>query len=187
MDTFEEMREQLQLLHHKIDGQEIVDERHIRRAVGMRVRSINRQAAVMLFMSLFAIPYSAWALRFIGLSWPFAVVTMAFLAVALFYTAWSHRKVRSSQLATEPLREVARRVARMKRRYARWLYFSIPFLVGWVSWFACEIMGNTDIPYSERIGVMTGAAIGGLTGIVLGFMAYRRTQRLAREILEQIQ
>lgn len=187
MDTFDEMREQLQLLHHKIDGQEIIDDRHIRRAVSTRMRSLNRQAAAMLLLSLFAIPYCAWAIRFVGLSWPFAVVTKVFLSVAFFYTAWSHRRVRSSVLSTEPLCEVARRVARMKRRHARWLYFSIPFLVGWVSWFACEIMGDTAIPYNERVGVMTGAAIGGLAGVVLGFWAYRRTQRLAREILEQIQ
>lgn len=187
MGTFDEMREQLRLLHHKIDGQEIIDDRHIRRAVSTRMRSVNRQAAAMIVISIFAIPYCAWAFRFIGLSLPFAVVTMAFLVVALSYTAWSHREVRSSLLSTEPLREVARRVARMRRRHARWLYFSIPFLVGWVSWFAYEIMRDTAIPYGERVGVMTGAAIGGLAGAVLGFLAYRRTQRLAREILEQIQ
>lgn len=187
MDTFEEMSGQLKLLHEKINGQVVVDDRHIRRAVSTRMRSINRQAAVMLAISLFAIPYCAWAFHYIGLSWPFAVVTMVFLAIALCYTAWSHRGVRCSLLATEPLNEVARRVAYMKKRYARWLYFSIPFLIVWLCWFAYEIMGDEALPHSERIGVMSGAALGGVAGTILGILAYRRTQRLAREILEQVQ
>lgn len=174
------------MLHNKIEEQVVVDDRHIRRVVNTKMRSINRQAAVMLVISLFTIPYCAWAFCYIGLSWPFAVVTMMFLAIAIFYTAWSHRGVRSTLLATAPLREVAHRVAIMKQRYARWLYFSIPFLVGWLCWFAYEIINNTAIPYNERISVMTGAAIGGIAGTVLGIMAYRRKQRLVNEILEQI-
>lgn len=187
MDTLDQMKEQLKLLHNLLDQQPIVNDRHIRAAIHRSMHAINRQALALAVVGVIAIPYCAWVLHWLGLSWPLDIVTVAFIALSLAYNLWAHSGVKRSRLETEPLRQVAWRVARMKQRYARWLYFSVPFQLVWMGWLVYELLYRTDWPMDERIGVAGAALVGGLIGAILGLIAYRRTQRLARNILAQIE
>lgn len=186
MDTLDQMKAQLQLLHNLLDGQPIVSDRLIRAAIHRKMNAITRQALLLSAVSVVGIPYCLWAFHTLGLSWPLGIVTILFLIISLAYRLWAHSGVRAHRFATEPLRQVAARVARMKQRYARWLYFSVPFLIVWMSWLAYELLYRVSIPEEERLAVLCGALTGGLVGAILGIIAYRRTQRLARAILDQI-
>ena len=54
-----------------------------------------------------------------------------------------------------------------------------------MSWFVWEIFRTVDNE-SQRMGMLCGAAIGLVVGGGVGIYSYRRTQRKAREIIEQI-
>ena len=84
------------------------------------------------------------------------------------------------------LAEIGRRTARMKMLQARWLRFSIPFLIVWISWFAYEILTQAGVSREERTGILIGGAVGGVLGGIAGVVTYRRSQRLAAEIIEQV-
>ena len=187
MDTLQQMKEQMQLLHDKLDQQPIVSDRLIRTAIRQRLHAIRRQALLLSAITVIGIPYCLWAIHMLGLPWSFAIATTIYLTISLGYRYWTHRGVNASCLTTEPLRQVALRVTRMKKRHARWLYFSALFLPLWMGWFAYELIHNQTIPAEEHISVLAGAIVGGLIGAVIGYMAYRRTQRLARNILKQLQ
>ena len=45
-------------------------------------------------------------------------------------------------------------------------------------------MTLAGVSADERKGILVGGAIGGIVGGILGYFNYRRTQRLASEILE---
>ena len=62
----------------------------------------------------------------------------------------------------------------------------IPFLICWIVGFAYEIMSLTGVSLEERRAILIGGAIGGLIGAIFGIISYRRTQRLANEILNDI-
>lgn len=186
-DELELMRRQLGLLHQKLDDQTIVNDRLVRSIVQGKVKTINRSAAVIAVVALVSIPYCLWVfLHLLHTSVAFAVVTILFLTVAVAYDRFTFRGFSTNDMARLPLAEIARRTLRMKRLYARWLCFSLPFLAVWILWFAYEVMVLIEVSADERRGILIGGAIGGLVGGIFGFMAYRKNQRLAREILEQV-
>lgn len=185
MDRLDEMKQQMELLRGKLDKQEIVSENLIRRVVKQKVHSLQREAAVKGAISLLCIPYCYWTLGNVGFSAAFTAATVVFIVVGLFYTWYAHRGLRAKEVVSASLCEVARRTAQLRLLYARWLRFSIPFLFLWMSWFVWEIFRTVDNE-SQRMGMLCGAAIGLVVGGGVGIYSYRRTQRKAREIIEQI-
>lgn len=187
MDTLEQMKEQLRLLQDKLDRQTLVSERMLRAVVGHKVHALNRQALQIALVGVLGIPYCLWSFGMLHLSVPFQAVTVAFLALAVGYTWFSHRGLGSSSMSRASLCQVGQRVARMKLLYARWLRFSLPFLGIWLSWFTWEILQQMEYSMEYRVGILCGGAVGGLIGGFCGWLSYRRTQRLARAILDEIE
>lgn len=185
IDPLHEMKSQLTLLRQKLDEQKLVNDRLLRKTVNTKVHSLNRDALIIGIVGLVGVPYTIWSFDFIGISWPYAIVTAAFLLLAVGYTRYSHRELGAELLARCTLAEVGRRIARMKMLYARWLRFSIPFLFVWFCWFLYEIWG-LPLPEGEKWSMICGGTIGGLIGGGIGIFSYRRTQRIASEILNQI-
>ena len=186
MDTLEEMKEQLTLLHHKLENERIVNDRLIRRVISRNAGRINRDGLFITLVAALGIPYCIAIFWWMGISWAFTIVTSLFFIIAIVYTRYNLNMVRTEHLAACTLAEVTQRIVRMKRLYARWLRFSIPFLIIWAIWFAYEIMSLVGTSAEERRAILIGGAVGGAIGIVLGITTYRRTQRLANEILDGI-
>ena len=139
---------------------------------------------MLTIVTVVAVPYCAGLFWWMHLSLAFTVVTVLFLVVAIVYTFYAHRGIRTSELINCSTAEVTQRIGRMKLLYARWLRFSIPFIICWLAWAAYEVMTLAGVSADERKGILVGGAIGGIVGGVLGYVMYRRTQRLASEILE---
>lgn len=184
-NTIDEMKVQLQLLRHKLNDQKIVNDRLLQQIINRNVRRINRDTLIMTIVTVVAVPYCAGLFWWMHLSLAFTVVTVLFLVVAIVYTFYAHRGIRTSELINSSTAEVTQRIGRMKLLYARWLRFSIPFIICWLAWAAYEVMTLAGVSADERKGILVGGAIGGIVGGVLGYFNYRRTQRLASEILEQ--
>ena len=186
MDTLEEMKEQLALLHQKLDNERIINDRLVRRVISRNAGRINRDGLFITIIAAIGIPYCIFAFSWMGISWLFSAVTAVFLLVAIIYTYYSHRMMRTEHLAACTLAEVTERIVRMKLLHARWLRFSIPFLIVWAIWFANEILSLTGTTDEERHAILIGGVVGGVIGAVMGIITYRRTQRLANEILDEI-
>lgn len=184
-NTIDEMKVQLQLLRHKLNDQKIVNDRLLQQIINRNVRRINRDTLIMTIVTVVAVPYCAGLFWWMHLSLAFTVVTVLFLVVAIVYTFYAHRGIRTSELINSSTAEVTQRIGRMKLLYARWLRFSIPFIICWLAWAAYEVMTLAGVSADERKGILVGGAIGGIVGGILGYFNYRRTQRLASEILEQ--
>ena len=186
MDTLEEMKEQLALLHQKLDNERIINDRLVRRVISRNAGRINRDGLLITIIAAIGIPYCIFAFSWMGISWLFSAVTAVFLLIAIIYTYYSHRMMRTEHLAACTLAEVTERIVRMKLLHARWLRFSIPFLIVWAIWFANEILSLTGTSDEERHAILIGGVVGGIIGAVMGIITYRRTQRLANEILDEI-
>lgn len=186
MDDLDKMKEQFSLLHQKLDQERIVNERLLRRVVNTNVSRINRDRLIITLIAAISIPYCIFVFWWMHVSWLFTIITALFLLLALLYTQYAHRKLRPADMAVCTLSEVAQRIVRMKLLYARWLRFSIPFIICWIVGFAYEIMTLTGVSIEERRSILIGGVIGGVFGAIFGIASYRRTQRLANDILNDI-
>lgn len=186
MDELDKMKEQLNLLHQKLDQERIINDKLVRRVVSHNVSRINRDRIFITLVAIIGIPYCTIVFRWLQMSWTFTIITALFLLIAIVYTQYAHQHLRPTDIANSTLSQTAHRIARMKMLYARWLRFSIPFIICWIVGFAYEIMTLTGISADEQHGLLIGGAIGAIIGAIIGIIAYRRTQRLANEIIDQI-
>ena len=182
---FEEMRQQLNLLNKKLNKQSIINEKLIRRSMREKIQVIGRDAYLQCVVAIVATPLCVSIYWTQGMSLPFCIVTALFLIGAVIYTYWMHKGLRSNDLLTGELIQASQRIHRYKLLEARWLRFSIPFIIVWLGWMSVEIylMSST----TEYIGYLCGGLFGLLLGGLWGTHFYRRSQRISSEVLQQIE
>lgn len=180
----EQMRAQLNLLKGMLEKETIVNERLIRKAMKEKVSSLNRDAIVIAIVALVGIPYCTFVFaNMMNISWWFIGVTDVFFLIAIIYTYISHKDIRAKELMDGNLIEVSRKIERMRRMYANWLKFSIPFVILWFAWFMFELLGrNAD----DGVPFAIGGIIGGIIGGCVGVCQYCRTRKKTLEVIMQI-
>ncbi len=187
MDTqLEEMRQQMQTLKNKLSKQEIVNDKMIRRSMRNTAGNINRRYLVIMILCLLMIPYSYWAFVMLsGFSIPFWIFTCIVMLVCLGGTYYNSRKLRDSDMMTQNLVDVGRRMARAKKFDANWLLVGIPMIIVFMGWFMYEsYLLHEDAFYN---GLFWSGCIGGVIGTIGGFCLHFKTQRQYQDIIDQIE
>ena len=186
MDSRElmEMKEQLSILNQKLEKEKIVNDRMMRRATKEKISKMQRHALIKAIAIACAIPYTHFVTHWLGISPWFCASTFALLAIALYADFRIHRNLRANEAMQGNLMDVRKKVLHIKQDYRDWIKFSIPILIVWLTWFVYEICQNPDIPQEA---IFTGIASGGVFGGIIGFLEYRKIQRSADEILQQIE
>ena len=179
----EQMKEQLSMLKSKLDKEMIVNDRLMRSIMNQKMKKINRERWMISSIILLGIPYCTWCFMFIlNMSLVFTIVTDIFMSIALVYTYLMHKDVKKNELMEGNLIEVSHKMIKIKRMQANWLKFSIPFVVVWLSWFVIENLNGINAKY-----IIIGGSVGAVIGGIIGTMSYRRTRRMATEIIKQIE
>ena len=182
----ENMRQQMTTLKNKLNQQEILNDRLMRRSMRNEVNTIARRYYVIMAVGLFMIPYGYWCfVKLSGLSIFFWIVTSIFMLVCVGATFFTLRKINDPNLMNHNLVEARKKVASAKKFEANWLFFGIPAVVLWLGWFLYEVyqihggaIGN---------GIFWGGCIGGIIGAICGLSINFRTQRQYQDIIDQIE
>ncbi|MBQ9668955.1 MAG: hypothetical protein IJV45_09495 [Prevotella sp.] len=182
----ENMRQQMEMLKKKLEQQEIVNDRIMRKSMKRNVSSINRRNLSVCILALFMIPYCYWAFIVLAhFSLAFWIATALFFLVCIGYTYYNTKDLIRPGLMEEDLVEVRRKVARAKKLDSQWLLIGIPLVVLWICWFAYEAyrVNGAD----GLMGFGFAALIGGTVGAIIGFRIHFKTQRQYQEIIDQIE
>ena len=182
----ENMRQQMTTLKNKLNKQEIVNDRLIRRSMKNEVNTITRRYYIIMAVGLFMVPYGYWCfVKLCGLSLFFWIVTSIFMLVCAGATYYTLRKINDPNLMNRNLVEARRKVASAKKFEANWLFFGIPAVVLWLSWFLYETYQINGGAYSN--GFFWGGCIGGIIGAICGLSTNFKTQRQYQDIIDQIE
>ena len=186
-NEFEEMKAQLVLLNKKLEQETIVNERLIRRSMKEKASSLRRKAIIESVVSLIMIPYFIWVMpQLIGLSTGFCMFVCFMLALALGYNYYIHSHFRPDEFVYGDLIKAKKDTLMLKKFYANWLKFiGIPFIIVFLGWFAFEI--KQHFQGEELQSILGGMAIGLVLGVIIGTYRYLKTQRMADDILTQIE
>ena len=183
---FENMRQQMTTLKNKLNKQEIVNDRLIRHSMKQTAGNISRRYYMIMALCLLMIPYSYWAfVKLNGLSIPFWIFTCIGMLICGGGTFYNSRKLSDSNLMTNNLVDVRRRMARAKKFDADWLFIGIPFAIVFLGWFMYEsYLLHPDAFFN---GLFWAGCIGGTLGAIWGFSLHFKTQRQYQEIIDQIE
>ena len=183
-----EMREQLAALKKQLDTQEIVNDRLIKEAMLGKLSSMNRSAIWMCAVCLIMIPLGYLNFQRLGHSIAFCVATSVLFVICLVATISSHYRLRKRDIRNGDLITTYTEVARMRKIYKSWHYWSIPMLVLWFGWMEYEIyvnMAQEDL--TLLLTVSCSAIFGGIIGGIIGLRIHKRTLRTADDLLRQIE
>ena len=181
----ENMRQQMTTLKNKLNHQEIVNDRLIRRSMRNEVNTIARRYYIIMAVGLLMVPYGYWCfVKLTGLSIFFWIVTSIFMLVCAGATYYTLRKINDPNMMNRNLVEARKKVASAKKFEVNWLFFAIPAVVLWLGWFLYEVyqihggaIGN---------GFIWGGCIGGIIGAICGLSINFNTQRQYQDIIDQI-
>ena len=135
----ENMREQMNTLKKKLNEQEIVNDRIIRKSMRNTANNIKRRYYAIMALTLLMIPYTY--VVFIlnqGLSMAYWIGTSILMLLCAGATYYNSLNVSSSNMMSNNLVEVGQKMARAKKFDANWLFFGIPAVIVWLAWLTWE-------------------------------------------------
>lgn len=183
---FENMRQQMTTLKNKLEKQEIVNDRLMRRSMKNEVNTIARRYYIIMAVGLLMVPYGYWCfVKLGGLSLFFWIVTSIFMLVCVAATFYTLRKINDPNMMNHNLVEARKKVASAKKFEANWLFFGIPAVVLWFAWFMYESYQLHGGALSS--GFFWGGCIGGIIGAICGLSLNFKTQRQFQDIIDQIE
>ena len=183
--NLEEMRQQMTILKNKLEKQEIISDRMLRKAMKKNVVDINRRYLIIATVGLLMIPYGYWAFVMMGgMSIDFWLVCSFGMVVSFCYTLWNGKDLRDKHLLETDILTARKKVARAKKRDHEWLKFGIPFGILFIIYFAYEayrLYGAEGEWHMLIVGVICG-----LIGCAVGVKLHFSTQRKYQDIIDQI-
>lgn len=181
----ENMRQQMQTLKNKLNKQEIVNDRLMRRSMTKEVNNITRRYYIIMGLCVLMVPYGYWSFVVLShLSIPFWIATSIIMLVCASATFYNTRKISDPGLMNHSLLEASKRVASAKKFDSNWLLVGIPMIILWLCWFFYETYQQN---HDYANGFFWGGVIGGTIGAIMGFSLHFKTQRQYQEIIDQIE
>ena len=184
--NLEEMRQQMTTLKNKLNQQEIVNDRLIRRSMRNEVNSITRRYNIIMAIGILMVPYGYWCfVKLVGLSVFFWIATSIFMLICAGATFYNSRKISDPGLMSHSLVEARKKVASAKKFESNWLLFGIPAVILWMGWFFYEIYQIQGGDFYN--GFFLGGCIGGIIGAIIGIKLHFKTQRQYQDVIDQIE
>lgn len=193
-NELEQMREQMQVLREKLDKQEIINDKMIRRSINAKMSWIKKY----VYFEFFLLPVIA--LAWLGIKYIFDLSWWNYAFIIVISTVdviWDYRinvaSLKADEVQTNSLTSTMQKLLEMKQIRAKSFYIMFPALCVWLIWVGIEMWQNLryvvnldDFRAGMAYGGFVGLIIGGILGIIFAFRIYFKMQRTNDEVIEQI-
>lgn len=183
LHELDDMRSQLNLLKQKLNKEEIVNEKLMRKVTSERLSKIKRDNKITALLTAVFTPVNIYILCEVGMSVPFTIVTTLYMLLCLWMSVYSRRGINPADVINGNLVTTKKNMLRYKSLSNRWLMCAIPFLLIWFSWLIYELSAfATDF----NKGAIAGGCIGAVAGTVLGIIYYRKSKKNLDSAIQEI-
>ncbi len=185
-NELEEMRQQLAILHNKLEQQTLVNNDLIRRAISDKYKGLTRQRISSTIVAILSMPMLFLIFNKLGLSLAFIIYTELMLIIALIMEYLNHRELNARDFLVEDIRTVSRKFQTNKKNETKRLYISISMLMVFFVWYAFELPlpENMD-SWSGLLGVIS-CAFATVAGIIAAYIIHKRNQKKLQQIENQL-
>ena len=182
MDHMEELKQQFAILTDKLESQEINNERLLRTVMKTKMKSINKYYYWLFFLGLPIIILCFQTFYCKGQVSLLFYVSTVLLAVLDTICGMVINKMGNNQWQEADLLTARQTLVQMKQRRKKGEIISIPLVIIWLSFFVLEVFRSS----ANAFMLSTFAVIGGLIGVGIGLLAYRKMQRTNDELIREI-
>jgi hypothetical protein len=185
----DELREQLALFKHRLDQQEIISDRLMRRSMNARISIFTKWSVISDIAGLLLMCLIVPLLHKIGVSWSLGIILIIGILIELAYNISCHRRLQRLFAEGNDLLTVRRGLLKFKKAERLQLLMSLPLIFLWLLAFYWQV-GVFD--GELRGGASAAGLVSSIVGIVLGlFICFgffvwemHRVNRSVREIDE---
>lgn len=182
IDHMEELKQQFAILTDKLESQEINNERLFRTVMKTKMKSINKYYYWLFFLGLPIIILCFQTFYSKGQVSLLFYVSTVLLAVLDTICGMVINKMGNNQWQEADLLTARQTLVQMKQRRKKGEIISIPLVIIWLSFFVLEVFRSS----ANAFMLSTFAVIGGLLGLGIGLLAYRKMQRTNDELIQEI-
>lgn len=182
IDHMEELKQQFAILTDKLESQEINNERLLRTVMKTKMKSINKYYYWLFFLGLPIIILCFQTFYCKGQVSLLFYVSTVLLAVLDTICGMVINKMGNNQWQEADLLTARQTLVQMKQRRKKGEIISIPLGIIWLSFFVLEVFRSS----ANAFMLSTFAVIGGLLGLGIGLLAYRKMQRTNDELIREI-
>ena len=182
MDHMEELKQQFAILTDKLESQEINNERLLRTVMKTKMKSINKYYYWLFFLGLPIIILCFQTFYCKGQVSLLFYVSTVLLAVLDTICGMVINKTGNNLWQEADLLTARQTLVQMKQRRKKVEIISIPLVIIWLSFFVLEVFRSS----ANAFMLSTFAVIGGLLGLGIGLLAYRKMQRTNDELIQEI-
>lgn len=182
MNHMEELKQQFAILTDKLESQEINNERLLRTVMKTKMKSINKYYYWLFFLGLPIIILCFQTFYCKGQVSLLFYVSTVLLAVLDTICGMVINKMGNNQWQEADLLTARQTLVQMKQRRKKGEIISIPLVIIWLSFFVLEVFRSS----ANAFMLSTFAVIGGLLGLGIGLLAYRKMQRTNDELIREI-
>lgn len=180
-----EIRNQLRLLKQKLNEQEIVNEKLMRKVTRERLSKINREGKIYSIIAAICVPINYLILQMAGTSTAFNIVTILYLLVCIGVSVYSRRGINPEDVINGNLVTTKKKMLTYKALCNKWLIGVTPFLLVWFGWFMYELAADdSDFNTGAIVGGCVGAAVGTICGIIYHKKSMKNIDNAIQEITE---
>lgn len=184
----DELREQLALFKHRLDQQEIISDRLMRRSMNARISIFTKTSVIADIAVLLMMPLVFWVFSKMGISWYLGLIVLLGVIIELAYNIICHRRIQ--QLFTEgnDLLTVRRGLLKFKKAERQAMLISLPLITLWALALCWQLGVFADNPTASVAAIGIRVGIGFCIGTLIVFCGYfwemHRVNRSIREIDE---
>lgn len=182
MDHMEELKQQFAILTDKLESQEINNERLFRTVMKTKMNKISKYYYWLFFLGLPIIILCFQTFYSKGQVSLLFYVSTVLLAVLDTICGMVINKMGNNQWQEADLLTARQTLVQMKQRRKKGEIISIPLVIIWLSFFVLEVFRSS----ANAFMLSTFAVIGGLLGLGIGLLAYRKMQRTNDELIREI-
>ena len=188
VNEVDELRLQLALFKQRLDQQEIVNDRLLRRSMNARLSIFTRISVVMDTVGLLVMPIILIALHAIGVPWYLGAFVLLMVIIELAYNSTAHRRLQRLFTDGNDLLTVRRGLLHFKKTERLWTLIAVPLLIVWLlAFYWQQGIFTGELTGSAAAGLVT-SGIGAFFGLLFcfGFFAWEmhRVNHSIREIDE---
>lgn len=188
MDELEQLRVDYDILKRKLEEQEIVNDKLLRKTMRTRVGSLRHINVLEYVCAFFVIAVAPWVFHYnpvVNASWYFIGATDLMAAFSLIMTIRYNKKVVSADAMDVNLREFCANLKELREKWTNWLRIAIPMILFWAGWLVAETWIHTE-NHKLATGAIVSMLIGGIIGGIIGNRQRCKIIRYCDEIIDQI-
>ncbi len=182
----EEMRQQLAILHNKLEQQTLINHDLMRLAMSDSYKGITRQRIISTIVTILVMPSLYIVFSKLSMSTAFIIYTELMLIAALIMGYMTFKELQTRDFLSEDIKTVSRKFHTHKKNETKRLFASVAMLVVFFVWYAFELSksGNSEVNIAQIICVIIAIIVGGIASYKIQQNENRKMKKIEEQLLQ---